>query len=172
MLETAVVENHVHHHLQSLTVCVSHELSVVVVCAEARVYAVVVGRSVSVIRTALAVVGRVVLKHGCEPQSRYAQLVEVVEVLAYAFEVAAMTQRRLLAVHAVSVQSLHVEILSARRKAVGHEHIEHVGVGEAHALFALHVACLQLVLHARLALAGAEQQVHRARLSIPYVQVH
>ena len=172
MLEAAVVENHVHHHLQTLLVRIRNKLTIVIVRSEARVNTIVVGRSVSVICTALAVVGRVVLKHRREPQRRDAKLVEVVEVLAYAFEVAAVTQRRLLAVHGVSVQALHFKILSARRKSVGHEHVQHVGVGEAHVVFALHVARLQLVLHVCLALARTEQQVHCARLSILHVHVH
>ena len=32
-------------------------------------------------------------------------------------------------------------------ETVGHQHVEHVGIGEAHALVAAHLALLQLILH-------------------------
>ena len=53
-------------------------------------------------------------------------------------------------------------------KAVGHEHIEHIGIGEAHTFVATHFALFQLILHLRL----SEVQCHRAWLGIFQVQVH
>ena len=98
MLESAVVENHVHHHLQSLFMSVGNEPAVVFVGSEPWVHLIVVCRGISVVCALFAVVGRVVLKHRSEPQCRYSQLVEIVQMLANALQVAAMTEARFVAV--------------------------------------------------------------------------
>ena len=57
MVTAAVVENHVHHHLQALAVSLVDETAIIVVGAEAWVNLVVIGGSI-------AVVGRVVVAIG------------------------------------------------------------------------------------------------------------
>ena len=62
VLETTMVEDHIHYHLQSSVVSLVAEPAIVVVSAEARIYAVVVGGGIAVIGgVSLLVVGRVVL---------------------------------------------------------------------------------------------------------------
>ena len=119
----------------------------------------------------LAVVGRVVLQHGREPESCHAELSEIVEVLAQALKVAAVTQRGLRAVHLIGVEALDLKVLAARCEAVGHEHVEHVGVGEALTVFALHVASLQLIVDVGLVLARLEAELHGAGLRVLDVHV-
>ena len=73
--------------------CVGDERAILLVGAEARVYAVVVGGSVAVVGAEAVVgVGRVVFQDRREPQGGDAELIEVVEVLADALEVAAVAQ--------------------------------------------------------------------------------
>ena len=93
MLKTTVIEDHVHHDLQSLLVGLVAEQFVVLVRAEARIHLVVVCRGVAVISgKAVLRVWRVVLQHGREPQGRHAELFEVVQVLTDAVQIAAMPQ--------------------------------------------------------------------------------
>ena len=49
MVETAMIENHVHHHLQSLAVSLVHKTLILVVGSEAWVYTIVVGSGIAVI---------------------------------------------------------------------------------------------------------------------------
>ena len=59
-------------------------------------------------------------------------------------------------------------------ETVGHQHVEHVGVGESHALVAAHLAGLQLIQHhlAFLSLhrSSFKSERHRTRLGV--LQVH
>ena len=67
-------------------------------------------------------------------------------MLTDAVQVATMTQRRLRTVFLISPHSLDLRIVAlSLGKAVGHQHVEHVGIGEAHALVATHLALLQLI---------------------------
>ena len=62
MLKAAVVEDHVHDHLQPFGMCLVAELAVVVVGAEAGIYTVVVRRGIAVVGCKTVVsVGGVVL---------------------------------------------------------------------------------------------------------------
>ena len=93
VFESAMVEDHVHHHFQSVLMCVGDERAILLIGAEARVYAVVVGGGVAVVGAEAVVgVGRVVFQDRREPQGGDAELIEVVEVLADALEVAAVAQ--------------------------------------------------------------------------------
>ena len=145
--------------------CLVGKAAVLVVGAEARVYAVIVRGGVAVVCARAVAVGRVVLKHGGEPQRRNAKLLEVVEVAAYALQVASVAQAGLRAVCLVCVQALDVVVLRvAVGKTVGHEHVEHVGIGEAHTLLAALFARLQFVLNLLCRLAVLELESHLAGL--------
>ena len=67
MLEAAMVEDHVHHNLQSLLMGLVGQTAILFVGAEARIDAIVVGRGIAVIGGELKLVGRVVLEDGREP---------------------------------------------------------------------------------------------------------
>ena len=49
MVETAMIENHVHHNLQSFAVSFVHKTLILVVGSEAWVYTIVVGSGIAVI---------------------------------------------------------------------------------------------------------------------------
>ena len=142
MLEATVVEDHIHHHLQSFLVSLGHESAILLVGAETRIHTIVVGGGIAVVGAVAVVgVGRVVLQHWRKPQGSNAELVEVVEVLADALEVTTMAQRRLRAILAIGVHAFNLcGVVGTLCKAVGHEHIEHVGIGEPHALVASFLA--------------------------------
>ena len=160
-----MVENHVHHDFQSLFVGFVTQAAIFLVAAETGVNLVVVGGGITVVGALCAVVGRIVFKHGGEPQGGDTQLFEIVEVLAYAFEVAAMSQTRLRAVVLVGIHPLDLVVVGAPGgKAVGHEHIQYVGIGEAHALVALFLACLELVVHLGFLFAVGKVEGHGAGL--------
>ena len=92
MLETRVIENHVHHHLQSLRMSLIAESAIVLVRAESWVNTIVVRRGIAVIGGVAAfVVRRVVLQHGCQPQRRHAQFVEIIQMFANAVQVATVS---------------------------------------------------------------------------------
>ena len=152
---------------------VGYQLAVVLVGAEARVNAVIVGRGIAVIGAgAVLAVGRVVLQHGREPKGRHAQLGEVVQMVPDALQVTAVAQAGLRAVFHVGVHALHLRlVVLALGEAVGHQHVEHVGVGETLALLSRHGTGLEPVAHFLLALAHREAQLHLARLRPRQVQV-
>ena len=172
MVTAAVVENHVHHHLESSTVGLITQAAVFLVGAKARVHLVVVGRGITVIGRVAMTVGRIVLQHGSEPQGGHAQLGEVVQMLADALDVAAVAQAGLRPVVLVGFHASNLVVgRIAVGKAVGHEHIEHIGDAEAHALVTAHLAGEQLVFHFFLAAALLEGHFHRAGLGITGIQV-
>ena len=78
-------------------------------------------------------------------------------MLAYTFEVATMAQGWLVAVGGIGSHPFHLVVGSrARGKAVGHEHIEHICIGEALAVGTSHFARLELVAHLLLLFALLE----------------
>ena len=107
-----MVENHVHHNLQSFLVCLVNQLAVFLIASETRVYAVIVGRGITMIGGETVVVGRVVLQDGRKPQGGNTQLVEVIEVLADAFQVATMAQAGLAAVVHIRVQAFDLVVVT------------------------------------------------------------
>ena len=99
VLKAAVVEDHVHHHLQPFLMSLVAETAVVFVGAEAGIHAIVVGCGIAVIgRVAVLGVWRVVLKHRRQPEGGHTEFLEVVQMLADAVQVAAMPQRGFRAV--------------------------------------------------------------------------
>ena len=149
------------------------ELAILLVGAEARINAIVVGGGVAVVGGVFPLgVGRVVLQHGREPQGGDAELGEVVEVLSDAFEVAAVAQRRLGAVFAIGVHPLDLRgMVFTLCEAVGHQQIEYIGVGESLALVACHVALFQFVGDGGVLVALCEGQRQRAGLAAFHVQI-
>ena len=172
MVETAMIENHVHHHLQSLSMSLIHETLILVIGAEARVHAVIVCSGVAMVRRVGAIAGAVVLQNGRKPQRRHAKVCEVVEVLAYSLKVAAMTQTRSRAVTGLVAHCLEGVVLGiAVGEAVGHEHVKHILIGESHALVARHSAVFQFVPHLLSLLALLEAERHLARLRALKVEI-
>ena len=173
MFESAVVEDHVHHYLQAFGVRLVTQAAVLFVGAEAWVYTVIVGRSVAMIRALAVIVGRVVLENGRKPQGRNAQFGEVVEVLTYAFKVATVAKTWLRTVGLVCVKALDVVVFRvAVSKTVGHKHVEHVGIGESHALLATLLARLELVFHLLCRLPVLEVKGHLAGLRAFKIEVN
>ena len=86
MKQPAVIKNHIHHHLDAFVVTFGNKRAILLVGAIARVYAVVVGGVIAVI----GATGHIVFEHGSEPHCRHAEVVEIVEVVLYTFEVATM----------------------------------------------------------------------------------
>ena len=170
VLKARVVEDHVHHHLQAFSMCLVAQAAVVIVSAEARVYAIVVGGSIAMVgRIAPLIVWRVVLQHGCQPQCRHAQFLEIVQMFTDAVQVAAMTQAGLRTVFLVGAHTLYLRVVTcALSKAVGHQHVEHIGIGKAYALVATHLALLELIGDFLL----VELEAHRASLCLTKVHVH
>ena len=121
----------------------SNECPILLIGSKPRVYTIVVGRGITMISAILAIVGRVILQHRCKPQGCHAQLVEIVEMPADAFQVATMTQARSLTVtHFVAHGLEGVVIGPTVGKAVRHQHIEHVGVAETDAFLTGHLSVL------------------------------
>ena len=153
------------------------EAAVVFVGAEAGIYLIVVGGGIAVVGgEAVFLIRRVVLQHGREPEGCHAEFLEVVEVLDDAVEVAAVAQAGFRAVFDVGAHAFDLlGMVGTLCKTVGHEHVEHVGIGEADTLFALHLTGFQLIghLHALRALDGAtlEGELHRAGLGLAEVHV-
>ena len=165
-----MVEYHVHHDLQSLAVSLVDELFVFGIGTEARIHTIVVGGGISMIGAiALFVVGRVVFENRSKPKSRHTQLVEIVEMLAYALKVATMSETRLGTVlHIVAHPLDSLVMMRALCEAVGHEHIQDVGIGEPNALFPTLLTFSEFVSYLLL----VEFQGHRARLSPTEVEVY
>ena len=167
MAVAAVVEDHVHDNFQSFRVSVVDEAAVVGVGAEARVNAVVVGGGIAVVGRHPVLFAHVVFEDRGEPEGCHAQLVEIVEMLTHAFQVAAMTQRGLRAVDGIRHAGLLFAVVGTPlREAVGHEHIQHIRLGEAAALLAWHLALAQLVVDGEAFLAELYVERHHARLCV------
>ena len=93
-------------------------------------------------------------------------------MLANALHVASVSQAWRRAVARLVAHGLEgVVVWVAIGKSVGHEHVEHIGVGESHALVARHVAVFQQVFHLLGLLALLEAQRHLARLGPFEVEV-
>ena len=174
MFKAAMVENHVHHHLQPFLMCLVNQFPIVGIGTETRIHPIVVCGGIAVIgREAVLVVGRIVFQHGCEPQGRHAQLLEIVQVLSDAFQIPAMTQGGLCAVFLVGVHALHLRVVVvALCKAVGHEHIEHIGIRESLTVLALHLTFFQRIGHGGLLVAERESQGEHACFGTFHIQIH
>ena len=131
MVVAAVVEDHIHHDLQTFGMRLVGEFPVFLVGAETWVHAVVVGSGIAMISAVAVLVGRVVLQDRSEPESSHAEVCEIVEMLSDALEVAAVSQTGLTAVVDIVLHPFDLVVVEAPiGKAVGHEHIEHVSIAE------------------------------------------
>ena len=152
------------------------ETAVIVVSAEAGIHAVVVGGGIAMIGgISVLRIGGIVLQHRRKPQRRHTEFREVVEVFADTVQVTAMTQRRLGAVFLIVSHTLDLRIMTGSLcKAVGHQHIEHIGIGETHTLVATHLPLFQPIVVSQLLtpslLLSFKYQGHCARLGV--LQVH
>ena len=85
--------------------------AILLITSETRVNTVVVGGGITMISALCTMVRRVILKHRGKPQGGNTELLEVVEVLSYAFEVASVAQGRLGAVVGISTHSLYLVVI-------------------------------------------------------------
>ena len=93
VLKATVVENHIHHDLQTLGMGLVAEMFVVVVRAKTGIHLVIIGCGITMISgEAVLCIRRVVLQDWGEPEGCHTKLLEVVEVFADAVEVTAMTE--------------------------------------------------------------------------------
>ena len=142
-----MVEYHVHHHFQSLCMSLVNESFVFGVRSESRVYAIIVGGSITMI-SGESIVGirRVVFQYRRKPQCRNAQFIKIVKVLAHAFQVASMSQGWFCTVFLIGVESLHSLHVSFRLcESIRHEHIQDVCIRKTDALFATHLSLFQRI---------------------------
>ena len=168
MLITTMVENHIHHYLQPLGMSLIAKTLVIGIGTKTGIDLIIIGGGIAVIcRETVLLIRRVVLQNGRKPKGRDTQLLEIVKVFADAIQVTAMTKRRLCAILLITAHTLYLRVMTlALCETVGHEHVEHIGIGKAHTLVATHLTGLQLILH----LGLVELQCHRTRLGI--LQVH
>ena len=169
MLETTVVEDHIHHNLQAFSMSLITEFAIVIISAKTRIYTIVIRCGIAMIcGKAIRLIWRVVLEYRCKPKSSNSKFLEIVKVFTDTIEVTTMTQRRLCAILLISSHSLNLRIMvCALSKTVRHKHIEHIGIGESHTLVATHLTSLQLILHLYL----AKLKSHSARLGILKVHI-
>ena len=72
-------------------------------------------------------------------------------MLTNTVEVATMTKTRFTAVFYILAHTFDLFwVIGSLCKTIRHEHIQHVGIGEAHSLVTAHLPLLQLVRHFRL----------------------
>ena len=93
-------------------------------------------------------------------------------MFANALQVAPMSQTGLRAVANIVVHAFYLVVLGvAVGKSIGHEHVQHISIGESHALVATHLTLLQLVFHLFCFLSLGERQRDSAWLGILQVEV-
>ena len=145
VLKSAMIENHVHNNLQSFRVGFVAKMLVVLVRTETWVYLIIVGSGITVVcGKAVLAVGRVVLHNRGEPKGGDTKFIKVVEVLTDAVQVATMAERRFGTILYIIAHTLDLLwMISTLCKAIGHELIEDVGVGESHTFVATHLTLFQ-----------------------------
>ena len=165
MFEAAMVENHIHHNLQTFLVSLIYQLLIIGIGSETWVYTIIIGGSISMITAVLAVTWTVVLQNRGKPQSGYTQLVKIIQVLADSLQVATMAQTRLCTVAGLITHRLKGIILQiAVGETVWHQHIEHIFIRETDALIARHLTVLQHILHLLRLFALLEVEGHLTSL--------
>ena len=173
MIETAVVENHIHHNLQTLLVSLINESLILSIGSEAWIHTIVVGGGITMIGTVLAIIRTIILQNRSKPQGSYAQLAEIIQVLTDSLQVTTMTKTRCRAVAGLVTHVLECIVLQiAIGKTVRHQHVEHILVREADALVPRHLAVLQHILHLLRLLALLEIEGHLSCLGTIEVEIH
>ena len=163
MVYATVVEDHVHYNLDAALVDFLNQLAVFLIGAEAGIYFVIIGRGIAVVASSL----HVVFQYGSEPQSGYAQVGEVVQVLFDTGQVTAVAGVRVIAVYFGIQHAFYLVIVRiAVGKAVGHQQIEGIRSVESFMVAALHGSFLQFVFLHGLFLALCEREGHFSGLHI------
>ena len=143
-----MVENHIHHNLQTFLVSLIYQLLIIGIGSETWIYTIIIGGSISMIAAVLAVARTVVLQNRSKPQGGYTQLVEIIKMLTDSLQVTTMSQTRLRTVAGLIAHGLKGIILQiAIGKSVWHQHIEHIFIRKTDALVASHLTVLQHILH-------------------------
>ena len=125
------------------------------------------------IGTVLAIIRTVVLQNRSKPQGGYAQLVEIIQMLADSLQVATMTKTWRRAVAGLVTHILECIVLQiAIGKTVGHQHVEHILVRETDALVTRHLTVLQHILHFLRLLALLEVECHLSSLGTIEIEIH
>ena len=94
-------------------------------------------------------------------------------MLAYALKVASVAQAWLRTVVPVGAHALYLVVVgTAGGETVGHEHVEYVGIAEAHVLVAALLAWLELIGYLPLLPALLEVEGHGAGLCACEVHVY
>ena len=170
MLKTTVIKDHIHHNLQSLLVSLITKALIILVRTKAGVHLIIIGGGIAVIGCEIILgIGRIILEHRGKPKRGYAQLLKVVEVLADTIQVATMTQTGLGAILYIVTHALYLcRMIGTLCKTVGHQHIEHIGIGKAHTLIATHLTLFKLILY----LGLTKVQHHRAWLCITQIHIN
>ena len=133
--------------------------------AKTWVYLIIIGSTITMIHVVVALISSIILQHRRKPQGCNAQLVEVIQVLPNAFQVASVPQTGLRAVHPIGIKPRKWVLFgSACCKAVGHKHVKHVGIGKSQAFFTSLLARFKLVGYRRFLLSLGKHQGHFARL--------
>ena len=141
--------------------------------AKTWVYLIIIGSTITMIHVVVALISSIILQHWRKPQGCNAQLVEVIQVLPNAFEVASVPQTGLRAVYPIGIKPRKWVLFgSTCRKAVGHKHVKHVGIGKSHAFFTFLIARFKLVGYRRFLLSLGKHQGHFARLGFADVEVN
>ena len=138
---------------------IAYQLRILAVRAEAWIYFIIIGSGIAVIAAA----GHVVFQHRAQPYGCYAQRVDVVQMVAYAAHVSAVSRVGFVALGRHRIfQNVHVDILvvQALGKAVGHKQIQHIAGIEATVFRGGTVALLKLVGHCRLTSVEGITQLH------------
>ena len=160
-----MVENHIHHNLQTFLVSLIYQLLIIGIGSETWVYTIIIGGSISMITAVLAVTWTVVLQNRGKPQSGYTQLVKIIQVLADSLQVATMAQTRLCTVAGLITHRLKGIILQiAVGETVWHQHIEHIFIRETDAFIARHLTVLQHILYLLRLFALLEVEGHLTSL--------
>lgn len=108
------------------------------------------------------------VQHGGKPEGRHTQLLKIIQVLTDTVQVAPVSQRRLTAVLLIRAHTLYLWVMPGTlRKTVGHQHIEHIRIGEAHTLVASFLPLSQGIVYFLL----VKLQCHGSRLCSLQVEV-
>ena len=90
-------------------------------------------------------------------------------MLTDTIQVAPMSQTGFGTVLLIGAHSLYLRVMPGTLcETVGHEHIEHIGIGETYSLLTSLLSCLELVSHLRL----VESQGHGSWLCSLQVEIH
>ncbi len=143
---SGMVEDHVHYHLHVAVVRFAYKSAPVVVGAEARIDAVIVGCGITVI----GAVRHIVLEDRTEPDGGHSERVEVSQMALHTEHIATVTRIGIATVvrRLVAETLLTLRVARFRQppgEAVGHEQIQHIFRRKTLVIFRTAVARLQLV---------------------------